>query len=139
MYATGLGIAHVGFAIFGVVGGIGVVKGVGRAEENAFAIFGIVGGIEVVEGIDAGGIVGAEKIAWRMVVGADNTWLGAEVASAVESDVTGGVSVSVKARISVGVGARISVGVRECVFAGVGECVIARTAALVANLEKGYF
>lgn len=49
MYAAG--IVHVDFAIFGVVGDVGVlgvVECINKAEENAFAIFGDVGGMEKV-------------------------------------------------------------------------------------------
>ena len=80
MYAAG--IVHVDFAIFGVVGDVGVlgvVERINEAEENAFAIFGDVGGME--------------KVAWEKkmeVGGLRGILLIAEVASTEErNDVEG--------------------------------------------------
>lgn len=50
MYAAGLGIAHVGFVNFRVVGDVRVAGDISKAEEVTFTLFEIVGGVDA-EGV----------------------------------------------------------------------------------------
>ena len=85
IYVAGLSIAHVDFAIFGVVGGVRIVRGVSGAEEAAFAIFGVVGGVNAERVDGAEEVVGGMKVVEVRGVGSTEkeiaiVWAGARAA-----------------------------------------------------------
>lgn len=91
MYVAGLGITHVDFVFFGVLGGIEIVKVVGGAEEVAFAIFGVLEGVQVPATAPQLSFGIAKKVDAKRV---GDIILAAEVASTKERNSVGGEEIA---------------------------------------------